>query len=383
MSNHLITIQHNSSKVVSRDFKIFNNKIFICSHYYLINRWIAQISCYNLEGNVIKTFGTDGKVIISGLKNSTENFSLELFENDLYLIGTSQKVSRDGFIFKINNTTGISNKNFGLNGLVMFDILGKNDFVSDFIIDNSNLIVVGYTIYNGYFAVFLFRVNILTGKLNTIMGKNNIFNEMNTQFINGVMLLYKKNCDLIPKSIIISNDNYIISGGILNTTWDGILISITKNYEIHFISIQNNFGTYDMNNSIIDKSNDKLLLLTTATDFKNYNVVLLSQFFNDNLQIDNSFKQLILYTLNFDLSGKKILFDGIKLYILCNSNRSVYIICVLNDSSFTSFEFTSKKTIVGNNIEILDELLYVSIDLNLSSIVRTIDKNIVNTKIEI
>ena len=126
-------------------------------------------------------------------KNSTENFSLQLFENDLYLIGTSQKVSRDGFIFKINNITGISNKNFGLNGIVMFDILGRNDFVSNFIIDNDNIIVVGYTSLNGYFAIFVFRVNILTGKLNTIIGKNNIFNEMNIQYINGVMLLYKKN----------------------------------------------------------------------------------------------------------------------------------------------------------------------------------------------
>jgi len=382
ISNNLITIQQNVYKVVSRDFKIHNNKIFICSHFYLINRWIAQVSSYDLKGNLIKTFGNNGIVVISGLNNSTENFRLELIENDLYLIGTSQKLSRDGFICKINNNTGNTIKNFGVNGIVMFDILGKNDFVADFIIENDNIIVIGYTTFNSDFAIFVFRVNIVTGKFNTIKGQNTIFNEINIEYINGVMLLYKKNTDLIPKSIIKSKDIYIISGGILNTTWDGILISITNNFVIDFISQQDNFGTYDMNNNIIKKSTDRLLLLSTATNLKNNNIVILSQY-NNSLQIDNSFKQLILYTLNFDLSGKKILFDSNKMYILCNSNRRVYIVCVLDDSSFTTFEFRSKKSIVGNNIEILDELLYVSIDLHLNSIIQTIDKNIINTIIEI
>jgi len=390
MSVSLITISEKTSKVVSRDFKIFNNKIFICSHFYQLNRWVAQISCYDLLGNTINTFGKNGKVLLTGFQNTTESFQLKLSGNFLYVIGTSQKLSRDGFILKLNNTTGQTINNFGLNGIVMFDIFGKNDFVSDFLLENENLIILGYSSLNGYFSLFLMRINILTGKINPITSKNTsknsskntIFNEFNIDYRNGIMLIYKRYTDIIPKSLIISQDSIIICGGIKNNTWDGFIINISKNYLMINISIQNYLNTYDMNNSIIF-NNNKLVLLTTVTNLLNLNVVILSQYNNANLLIDNGFKQFICSTMNFDLAGKKILVDNDKYYILCNSNNSVFIFCYSSDNTYTTFQYTSKKSIMGNNFEILNNNLYVEIDLDLNALILCVDKNKVNTKIEL
>jgi len=382
MSNNMITISEKLSKVVSRDFKIFNNKIFICSHFYQLNRWVSQISCYDLSGNTINTFGKNGKVLLTGFRNTTESFQLKLSGNFLYLIGTSQKLSRDGFILKLNNITGQTINNFGLNGIVMFDILGKNDFVSDFLLDNENLIILGYSSLNGYFSVFLMRINILTGKINPITSKNTIFNEFNIEYRNGIMLIYKNNTDIIPKSFITNQNSIIIGGGIKNHTWDGFIMSISANYLMINISIQNYLNTYDMNNSIIFNHN-KLVLLTTVTNLLNLNVVILSQYNKDNFLIDNSFKQFIFSTMNFDLAGKKILVDNDKLYILCNSNNSVFIFCYSSDNTYTTFQYTSKKSIFGNNFEILNNNLYVEIDLDVNALILCIDKNIGNTKIDI
>jgi hypothetical protein len=87
--------------------------------------------------------------------------------------------------------------------------------------------------------------------------------------------------------------------------------------------------------------------------------------------------------MNFDLAGKKILVDNNKLYILCNSNNSVFIFCYSSDNTYTTLQFTSKKSIVGNNIEILNNILYVEIDLDLNVIIQSVNKNVGNTKIDI
>ena len=388
MSKNLITIiEGGSSKVVSRDFKIFNNNIFICSHYSISNRWVAQISCYDLQGNPIKTFGKNGKVVLTSFQNTTESFQLKLNGNDLYLIGTSQKVSRDGFVLKLNSTTGKTVNNFGQNGIVMFDILCKNDFVVDFLLENGDLVILGYTSLNGYFVLFLMRLNILTGRINPITSTNRVFNPVFTVEYtkNGIMLIYKRNTDMSPKSFITDQDSIVICGGILNQTWDGFIIRLSKNYIIQQISIQNYLGTYDMNSSIVYKPASKLLLLTTVTSQNNSNIVRLSQYHKGSLEIDSGFKTSIFSTMNFDLAGKKILADGDRLYLLCNSNNSVYIFCISPDNTHTTLQYSSKQTksIFGNNIEIFNNTLYVEIDLNLNVIIQSVDKNKCNIKIEL
>jgi hypothetical protein len=387
MSKSLITITEGVNyKVVSRDFKIFNNKIFICSHYSISNRWVAQISCYDLQGNPILTFGNKGKVVLTSFQNTTESFQLKLHENCLYLIGTSQKKSRDGFVLKLNSNTGQTVNNFGQNGIVMFDILGKNDFVVDFLLENGDLVILGYTSLNGYFVLFLMRLNILTGRINPITNTYRVFNPVFTvEYRNGIMLIYKSNTDMSPKSFITDQDSIVICGGILNQTWDGFIIRLSKNYIIQQISIENYLDTYDMNSSIVYKPASKLLLLTTVTSQNNSNIVRLSQYHKGSLEIDTGFKSSTFITMNGDLAGKKILADGDRLYLLCNSNNSVYIFCISPDNTYTTLQFSSKqnKSIFGNNIEIFNNTLYVEIDLHLNVIIQSVDKNNCNIKIEL
>ena len=376
-STNIITVAEGLNKVVCRDFKIFSNFLYICGQYYLLNRWIAVIYCYDLQGNLQRNFGQNGKVVLTSLNNSTESFNLLFDTNSLYIIGTSRRNNLDGFICKLNRQTGAPVNNFGQNSIRMIDAMGRNDFVVDSVINNNQLYLLGYTIHNGYYSMYLINININNGNIIPIQGSNTILNGISFNYINQFLLISSPNKDLDPKALTLDNGNLIICGGIRNNTTDSIAIQLSSAIAPMGVIIEDYQGKYDINNQIVVKDSNKYLGLATVTNPVNLNIVRIAQYNKSPFSLDNTFNPRLIFTQNMDLYGKSIIFRDENAYVLCNAPNNVYIFCVKKDGSYTTLRYlsTGNKSLVGNYI-ILNNFLYVIMDFDKISRVYRIDTNI-------
>ncbi len=189
----------------------------------------------NVNGLIDSTFGNNGVFLFNP---GNDNYSKTIIQTDdnSFIVGCQtvlSPTSRDFMLLKLS-PNGVLDANFGNNGVVVTDVLGKDDFLQRITTDsNNNIYALGHVLLaspvNGinYFEFGLVKYNSI-GTLDTAFGNNGKTN-FNLDYYSS---------DNFPNYIKVNDDNSIYVAGHTHDNEGG-------DYELYKLAKLNSNGSLD------------------------------------------------------------------------------------------------------------------------------------------
>ncbi|PKL15578.1 MAG: hypothetical protein CVV49_20685 [Spirochaetae bacterium HGW-Spirochaetae-5] len=141
-----------------------NNKIYVTSYRYVYPAHTNfNVMCYNLNGSIDTTFGTDG-VLTASVSNYSDDPSDIIVLNDesLFTCGVGTTMTDYDFAFAKFSASGILDCDFDGDGKMLYQLSDKQDRCRALgVQSNGDIIAAGYSknINNYDFAIMRFKIN--------------------------------------------------------------------------------------------------------------------------------------------------------------------------------------------------------------------------------
>lgn len=168
-TNGRLTTDFQNRADVATSIALNGNKFIVAGTTYSVNftEPTFAIAQYNLDGTIDKSFGNNGKLIITFGTNNAEAKSIAIQPDGKIIIGgtISDPVSGEAdFVLVRTDQNGILDKSFGSTGKVILD-LNQSDYLNALVLQPDNkLLAAGATndsvdIYNKQFLIVRLNIN--------------------------------------------------------------------------------------------------------------------------------------------------------------------------------------------------------------------------------
>lgn len=158
---------------------------------------------YQTNGSLDNSFGVNGKVFLSVGTSSDFGYTLALQADGRFIISgyyVVTSINHDIFVARYNSN-GTLDSSFGVNGISVIQIsAGKDEIYSSAVLSNGEIVLGGFTMYNGFFATLIVKLNSI-GNLDPLFGSS------------GKIIKSIGAYDDYGWSIIIQSDNKIVLSG--------------------------------------------------------------------------------------------------------------------------------------------------------------------------